>query len=358
MKRSDLRAGYAHPNVFALCAVIDLGEHGANADSPDRYRTLYGGELFEAPPWTHPRKKVNAGGITSTAAGRGQFLAGTWDDVAGLYDLPDFSPECQDEAMVALIIRRGALADILAGKFESAIARCAHEWASLPGSPYGQPTLTMEAAKARYEACGGQYEAQAEQPAAQPETLVTQQEDKPMIPVPLILAGLDFLKSAFPTVQNALKNPSVPERNVEIGGALLDAATKATGSANFQEAIEKIQTDPAAKKAAEDALHLALPGLIEIGGGIVEARKANQAAAEVPLLRDRALIIGLVFMVGVFMLLVDVFYVHPAQYDGNLRTQIVTGVLGLAAMVGAYFLGSSLGSQRKTDIIATSPAKE
>ena len=41
------------------------------------------------------------------------------------------------------------------------------------------------------------------------------------------------------------------------------------------------------------------------------------------------------------------------NYDGNLRTQIVTAILALAAVVGAYFFGTSQGSQRKTDILAS-----
>ena len=36
---------------------------------------------------------------------------------------------------------------------------------------------------------------------------------------------------------------------------------------------------------------------------------------------------GFVLLVMVFMLLTDFLFVHPANYDGNLRTQIVTGVL-------------------------------
>jgi len=92
--------------------------------------------------------------------------------------------------------------------------------------------------------------------------------------------------------------------------------------------------------------------LFEVGsGGIDGARKAN-AAPEVPLWFDRAFIVGLVLMAAVFMLLADVFYAHPDNYDSNIRTQIVTAVLGFAGIVGAYFLGSSFGSQRKTNIIA------
>ena len=85
MTRDDLREALAHPNTQAFLAVIDRGEHGPHALSPERYRTLYGGTTFAAPPWEHPRRKVTAGRWTSTAAGRGQFLAATWDALVARY---------------------------------------------------------------------------------------------------------------------------------------------------------------------------------------------------------------------------------------------------------------------------------
>ena len=53
----------------------------------------------------------------------------------------------------------------------------------------------------------------------------------------------------------------------------------------------------------------------------------------------------------VFMLLIDVFYVHPDGYDGNLKTQIVTAVLLIIGMVAGYWLGTSAGSERKTELM-------
>ena len=87
---------------------------------------------------------------TSTAAGAYQFLARVWDETARIMGLGDFSPGNQDLAAVGRIAARGALPDVLAGRFESAVRKCAWEWASLPGSPYGQPTISMERAKAIY----------------------------------------------------------------------------------------------------------------------------------------------------------------------------------------------------------------
>lgn len=150
---SALAAIAAEPNVQAVLTTIRTGEGTAG---PNGYRMLYGGELFYTFA-DHPRKAITAGGITSTAAGAYQILARTWDDVAPPLELPDFSPQSQDIAAVALIRRRGALADVRAGRFDDAIAKLGKEWASLPGSPYGQPTISLDRARDVYAAAGGAF---------------------------------------------------------------------------------------------------------------------------------------------------------------------------------------------------------
>lgn len=107
------------------------------------YSTLFGGGTF-ASYADHPRQRISRplGGrlLTSTAAGAYQFLARTWDECAAACGLKDFSPASQDTAALFLIDRREALEDVLAGDWARAIDKCNKEWASLPGSPYGQPT--------------------------------------------------------------------------------------------------------------------------------------------------------------------------------------------------------------------------
>lgn len=154
----------ANRNVRAFLALIKYTE-GAG------YQTLFGGERFTSFD-DHPRRAITKtlGGkpITSTAAGAYQFLSRTWDECAAACALPDFSPLSQDQAALYLIERRRALTPILDGDWKTALERCNREWASLPGSPYGQPTKSLETCLSFLHANIAKEEATAAAPFTQP----------------------------------------------------------------------------------------------------------------------------------------------------------------------------------------------
>lgn len=143
-------------NVRAMLAVIRAGEGTADADG---YRRLVGGGEFDSFA-DHPRI-VKSGTFSngkswrSSAAGAYQFIASTWDETARIMNLPDFSPASQDMGALGRIAARGALADVMAGRFDAAVQKCASEWASLPGSPYGQPVITWDRARSLFASSGG-----------------------------------------------------------------------------------------------------------------------------------------------------------------------------------------------------------
>lgn len=138
-------------NVQAILRVIRAGEGTADDGG---YSRLYGGAQFSGYA-DHPRQSIRKWGITSTAAGAYQFLSRTWDETRRIMNLPDFSPRSQDLGALGRIAARGALADVLAGRFTTAIRKLNKEWASLPGSPYGQKTMRFDAALAIYQGNGG-----------------------------------------------------------------------------------------------------------------------------------------------------------------------------------------------------------
>lgn len=124
------------------------GEHG--------YNVLVGGDLFHGYS-RHPHKLVDLGhGLKSTAAGRYQFLARTWDALAKKLSLPDFSPHSQDLAAEQLIRGQRALADVADGRFARAVRKVSNIWASLPGAGYGQHENTLAHLRDVYLDHGGQ----------------------------------------------------------------------------------------------------------------------------------------------------------------------------------------------------------
>lgn len=154
--REDLKLFLDDQNVRAFLAVIRAGEGTSDELG---YNRMFGGELC-ASLADHPRQlhtlPTKAGPLSSTAAGAYQFLSRTWDALVKRYGFEDFSPECQDEAAVALIDGRGALRDVIGGRFSDAIRKCRLEWASLPGAGYGQPERSFSQALDVYAANGGQ----------------------------------------------------------------------------------------------------------------------------------------------------------------------------------------------------------
>ena len=85
---------------------------------------------------THPR--VRSATQNSDAAGRYQLLGRYFEPYRALLKLPDFGPASQDAIAIQQIRECRALPLIEAGDITSAIAKCAHIWASLPGAGYGQ----------------------------------------------------------------------------------------------------------------------------------------------------------------------------------------------------------------------------
>lgn len=127
-------------NVIAFLALLQYTEGTDKYANP--YTTRYTG-LQVQPNQPHDGKAVTANGLSSTAIGAYQFLYRTWRDIhAG--SNPPMTPRAQDLAAIALIKRRGAYNDVLAGNWAAAIEKTNKEWASLPGSPYGQPTKSMK----------------------------------------------------------------------------------------------------------------------------------------------------------------------------------------------------------------------
>lgn len=166
---ADMNNANADRNESAFRETVIVSE-GTNRGGRNPYATVYSYAFTIADFSDHPGNRgwkgvrlpdnmcKNAGfgpGCVSTAAGAYQITKTTWNRLKGKIHLPDFSKTSQDRACMELIKERGALADVRAGRFAQAIAKCRREWASLPGAGYGQGENSLASLQAAYVSAGG-----------------------------------------------------------------------------------------------------------------------------------------------------------------------------------------------------------
>lgn len=150
------------PEMRAFLDTIAFAEGTSGADG---YNTIFTHAKFSGYS-RHPAQLKCSGSLCSDAAGRYQFLSTTWKGLG----LGDFSPANQDKGAAILIARRGAAGDVQRGLpgLKDALRKCALEWASLPGSPYGQPTKSYSTLEGVYKKALAKYKGGATPPTAQP----------------------------------------------------------------------------------------------------------------------------------------------------------------------------------------------
>ncbi|MBK7082866.1 MAG: glycoside hydrolase family 104 protein [Betaproteobacteria bacterium] len=353
-----LKAAAEFANVKAFLRVIRERESGQGADA---YLMINGGGHmagFASHPW-HDIPTTQG----SKACGAYQFLGTTWAGLCEQYEFSDFSPESQDLGAIALIHERGALQDVIAGKFDAAVAKLRKVWTSLPGASESSASWTLDKARAVYVNYGGLLDnAELLQPAAPieertPEVAPLPKEQAMPLPIlALISAFGPLLAEMIPQIAKAFDKKSETPAKIEAATKIIDTVVKATGTTNIQAAVELMQQSPEALKTARDAVvtEPTIVGLLEIGGGIEVAREANLAVQNAPqgFWRNPAFWFVMTAVVPPLYGVVGVLLWRMPAPSEQLVTQVVTGILGLAAVAAAYYLGSTQSSMQKTNIIA------
>lgn len=146
----------ADPKVRAYLDLIARSE-GTYGLGNQGYNVRFGGNLFQdysghpidpksdqAPYYTDARGVKHK----SSASGRYQITRGTWNDIASRLGLTDFSPQSQDKAAIALILRNKGAMEAIRNDDPGAFINAVKEtWASMPGSvsgpAHGGQTRTM-----------------------------------------------------------------------------------------------------------------------------------------------------------------------------------------------------------------------
>jgi hypothetical protein len=174
-------------------------------------------------------------------------------------------------------------------------------------------------------------------------------------PIALIAALGPIISELIPQVAKAFDRKAETPARTQAAAAIVETITKATGSVNVQEAVEKMQADPAVRKVAADAVltNQTVAGLLEIGGGVEAARKAAADPTAPPFWRQGAFIIALILTPLIYMTVYRVLW--GEDYSEQLRTVVVTAILsGLLGALTGYFFGSMYSStstgKRATDL--------
>ena len=174
------------------------------------------------------------------------------------------------------------------------------------------------------------------------------------------LAALQFfgplLAAVLPQIGPLLKPGSKAAAYAPIAESVVQAITTAAGTTSLGGAVEAMQNDPELAKKVQQAVvsNESVLGLVEVSGGIPAAKDADAVATQAPngFWHSPAFAISCILMAMPLMLLADVFYVHPTLYEGPMRTQIITGILGVIMVICGYWLGSSMGSTKKDELLA------
>lgn len=132
--RAQVEAVYNNPNVRKFLDVISKAE----GTTTHGYNTGFGNVRFDSLA-DHPRtkksfKQTDGKSNLTSAAGRYQFIAPTWDGVAKQLGLTDFSAKNQDLGAIQLLYEAGAMPSILKGDWTNAIKKTGKTWASFPSS--------------------------------------------------------------------------------------------------------------------------------------------------------------------------------------------------------------------------------
>lgn len=339
-----LEEALKNSNVRAFLRMIRYGEGTTDKDG---YRRMFGGTLFDSFA-DHPRQvqtfPLKKGGtLSSSAAGAYQFLTRTWDGLVREYGFPNFSPEYQDLGAIALIKGRKALDDVIAGRFEDAVIKCNKEWASLPESPYGQPTTTMAEAKQHYIDEGGVFFEDFN--LGEPIT----KKEKPMLP--FVALALPAIIEMVPKLINIFGSGSeVSKRNEKAAELVVEIAKTASGAKNEQELIEVIKTDPNVAAAVKVAVESAWYEITLNTEGIQAARVANASPDAPAFWKQPAFYITLLLLPLVYGTVYQVL--TAASYSDEIRIMVVTAIVsGVLSGITGFWMGTSFSSARKSELV-------
>ena len=168
------------------------------------------------------------------------------------------------------------------------------------------------------------------------------------VPFPAMLAALfPLLLDKIPALLKIFtdKEKPVSERNVDAALKVVEIVKEATGTTSIAEAVEQVVQNQEACQAASKAIEEQWFELTEVGGGgIAGARAAAIEYAKQP--RNWPLELVTYMFVTIFGAAI-LFVLAKAEFTAEHVTMSLQAALGLALMVGGFWLGSSYTTSRR-----------
>jgi putative chitinase len=175
----------------------------------------------------------------------------------------------------------------------------------------------------------------------------TEPTKEPAMPIPAIIpALLPSLVQLLPQLGKLFGSGSeVAERNVKAAQLVADTVVQATGARNLQEAVETMQASPAAVAAASTAVEQRWFELVEVGGGIDAARKADvERMAGTDRVRDifksHSFWVALLLLPLVYIVVLSIIgVIGSATWSDDVRASIAGLIVGsiVGGLMGYYF---------------------
>lgn len=186
-----------------------------------------------------------------------------------------------------------------------------------------------------------------------PDTSVNSQgelivKEKPM--APFITAVLPALFEAVPALVRQFGSGSkMAERNAQAVDILVGTAKKAAQAVNEQDLAEKLK-DPAVAANVRQAVEANWIQIVEVGGGVDAARKADAAAmaSGEPFWKSSpSFWIAVALLPLVYMIVANIVGVLGTPLSDEVRSAIANGVVGLVlgGLIG-YYYGQSTSRNR------------
>lgn len=168
---------------------------------------------------------------------------------------------------------------------------------------------------------------------------------------PFLLAALPAIIEAIPKLGRVFGSGSeVAERNVKAAELVAETVKAATGAATEQEAVQRLQSDPAAVQAASKAIDAVWYELTEAGGGGIDgARKAEAARNPTGDLKHSASFwVGILLLPLVYLIVLSLIgMIGTATWSDDVRAGLAGSLISaiIGGLVG-YYYGTSTSRNR------------